>query len=354
MDSKVIIVAGMHRSGTSLTTDLLRNMGVNMGDKLLGADPANQFGFWEDMDFLSFHENLFEKRGRDYLVASPEIFTPDEEETAHAKELIQKKYSQPIWGWKDPRTSLFLDFWRKLIPTAKFILVYRYPAESVLSLMKAAHNPIVLNPEGGLMAWKIYNESILRFYERYPEQSILCNIHSIVQNYDAFLNLVSSRFGLVRTAVLEKVYHPGALNLLPVPEWFNIYMERKCPGVLDLYNTLQEKSDLPFHDTAESKLSDEQTMIFMDYAVKSFSGIYNRLWEWHGNLQREREQLINEREQLINERQQLREDLYRMEHTRARLIVKKLEGYPRLINIMTRLFDVLMKPYYFFRKSDKI
>ncbi|MEW6067182.1 MAG: sulfotransferase [Nitrospirota bacterium] len=339
MSSKVIIIAGMHRSGTSLTTDLLRNMGVNIGNELLKVDSSNQFGFWEDMDFLGFHENLFKKRRSDYLVISPELFMPDEEETAYAKELIQKKSSQPLWGWKDPRTSLFLDFWHQLIPSANFIFVYRHPMESVLSLMKAAHRPIVLNPGGGFTSWKIYNECILRFFEKHREKAILCHIHGIVQNYDVFLNLASEKFDLTRMISLEKIYHPGSLTSLPVPDWFNMFLKERYPGVLELYNKLQENADLPFQDVITGNLSDEQTMIFMDYTIKSLSGIYNRLWEWH--------------HQLRDEKNQIQEELNRIEQTRDRLLVKELEKHPRLMRLASLIFDAATKVYRLLKRSTK-
>jgi len=46
--SRVIVVLGMHRSGTSAVTKSLELMGVGLGDKLHPAGFDNPKGFWED------------------------------------------------------------------------------------------------------------------------------------------------------------------------------------------------------------------------------------------------------------------------------------------------------------------
>lgn len=34
-----------------------------------------------------------------------------------------KKNSGKSWGWKDPITTLFLDFWEKKLPEAKYLFI---------------------------------------------------------------------------------------------------------------------------------------------------------------------------------------------------------------------------------------
>ena len=35
-----------------------------------------------------------------------------------ARTLVSARASRPFWGWKDPRTCLFLEFWDRLLPQA--------------------------------------------------------------------------------------------------------------------------------------------------------------------------------------------------------------------------------------------
>ena len=52
----VFIIAGMHRSGTSLTAALLQNVGVDIGQRLMGASYSNSKGHFENLDFVEFHD----------------------------------------------------------------------------------------------------------------------------------------------------------------------------------------------------------------------------------------------------------------------------------------------------------
>ncbi len=45
---RVIVLLGMHRSGTSPITRGLKALGVELGEDLLPSAPENPTGFWED------------------------------------------------------------------------------------------------------------------------------------------------------------------------------------------------------------------------------------------------------------------------------------------------------------------
>ena len=52
---KVILVLGMHRSGTSAVTRCLNLLGAEIGSKLLPPAEDNRSGFWEHADVVSIH-----------------------------------------------------------------------------------------------------------------------------------------------------------------------------------------------------------------------------------------------------------------------------------------------------------
>src|SRR3712207_4073700 len=54
--SGVIILAGSHRSGTSLLGRYLMASGVNVGKTLLGPLPSNPYGHFEDLELVQLHE----------------------------------------------------------------------------------------------------------------------------------------------------------------------------------------------------------------------------------------------------------------------------------------------------------
>jgi len=288
----------MHRSGTSLVASLLQNAGVNIGEELLAAKPDNPYGYFEDTDFYNFQENILTKRGLNILLTSNDPIIFDEQEVNQAKELIKSKSSHAIWGWKDPRTSLFLEFWHQLLPSAKFLFVYRHPVEVFLSLLRRGDQ--IDRPLTGLSAWEIYNEHILSFMKRHPEQVILCHIHGILQDTKTFNNLISKKLGLAKLMDVEKCYHVESLHHLLIPEWVNLFINHKFPGVLELYDQLQKQADLSFRDTIVSDVSIEDFRPFIDYMTEAVMSTHGRLVNRYEAL-REEMQEVRQNNQTLSE-----------------------------------------------------
>ncbi|HZX74061.1 MAG TPA: hypothetical protein VFE57_06560, partial [Cyclobacteriaceae bacterium] len=60
--NKILVVTGMHRSGTSVVTQWLQQCGLHVGDELLGAGIGNSVGHFEDVDFLRAHSDFLKRR----------------------------------------------------------------------------------------------------------------------------------------------------------------------------------------------------------------------------------------------------------------------------------------------------
>lgn len=180
----ILIITGMHRSGTSLITAWLQSAGLDIGKNLLEANYSNPKGFFENTDFLDFHRNILSSIGlepRGWIIQE-KIVVPDQY-IDQAKQLIKDNTSQTKpWGWKEPRTSLFLNFWSKLLPDAKFLFIYRAPWEVVDSLYRRGDKLFSKSPELAVEIWANYNQNILDFYSQNPEKCLLLNLNSIIQN----------------------------------------------------------------------------------------------------------------------------------------------------------------------------
>lgn len=75
--SQVIVITGMGRSGTSLVSSLLQRAGVHIGDQLLPPYPDNPRGYFEDVEFYEFHEQLLHERSLTYLYVDTDfVFEP--------------------------------------------------------------------------------------------------------------------------------------------------------------------------------------------------------------------------------------------------------------------------------------
>ncbi|WP_214073837.1 hypothetical protein [Mucilaginibacter sp. dw_454] len=137
-ENKILIIAGMHRSGTSLITHWLYNCGLNVGEDLAGAGAGNIEGHYEDLDFLRLHEDVLQANNlsKEGYVDQPAVEMPSYYKTKLQKLIEFKNEVSEQWGWKEPRTCLFLDEYRELIPGAYYLIIVRAFGASVNSLIQ--------------------------------------------------------------------------------------------------------------------------------------------------------------------------------------------------------------------------
>src|SRR5665213_3543412 len=61
--STAIVVLGMHRSGTSALTGMLRHLGVVLGDNMMPPTTDNPRGYWEQADIVDLHQKTMAGHG---------------------------------------------------------------------------------------------------------------------------------------------------------------------------------------------------------------------------------------------------------------------------------------------------
>ena len=177
--SSPVLALGMHRSGTSYLASLLAALGVRMGEEMLAADLGNPRGYFEDVSVLAFHKTLLARRSpasqtrADFLPAAD--FDPSwtAEESAQADALLAKLTRDGAWGWKEPRTCLFLAQWLEKMPDARCVAVYRHPLEIYYSFLKRRDWSALFAPESVFEATAVYNEAILAARKKSPERFLV-------------------------------------------------------------------------------------------------------------------------------------------------------------------------------------
>jgi len=209
MSSKVLIITGMHRSGTSLTAQYLSECGLHIGSSLHNSDNSNARsafdGHHEDEEFLELHKEIL-KAKRVFAFPTNDLRVPVQPNRQHTKkaiELISKRSHLSQWSWKDPRTTLFLNFWDDLILNSKYLFLFRHPLAVVDSLIRRNTNPKIVNkPIIGLRSWIVYNKQIIKFLEKDRERCLILNIDDLIQqpaknlleplqnNFELNLNLI--------------------------------------------------------------------------------------------------------------------------------------------------------------------
>ncbi len=240
--SPIIIVTGMHRSGTSLTASLLQRLGVNIGKRLVGANYGNVKGHFENVDFVEFHKGVLRDHNIDELGCTFQSnISLNSRQTEQAESLIQNNqdYQHP-WGWKDPRTTLFLNFWQEMLPPAHFIFVYRSPWEVVDSLYRRSTDlTLIKSPELAVKMWMYYNKKVLDFYQENPEQSLLVNVYKVGTKPQEFIQAINTKFNLDLPTPPEDNFDPTLLvdNILATPR---PQLIKQCfPDSIDLYLQLE-------------------------------------------------------------------------------------------------------------------
>jgi len=195
-----VLVLGMHRSGTSATTGVLHSLGLSLPEDLMtGRDDNHEH--YESVSLTDANDSILQLIGGTWV--EPPALPPHWEESPDLAAVMRMAARTagsafPRAGvavWKDPRNSLLLPYWaRVLAPILGIVLPWRDPLAVARSLEKRDGIPV----DEGLALWHRYNESALRCSQGYEV---------LVVNYDDMVEdpvAVSS----VAAAWLERVV-PG-------------------------------------------------------------------------------------------------------------------------------------------------
>lgn len=257
----------MHRSGTSLTAQWLNKCGLNIGDNLLPENFSNKDGHFEDIDFHDIHEEIFKSHDIPYggFINIDNFELTFEDKTKLEKLIKQKHQKNKQWGWKEPRTCLFIKEYLEILPNAKFLLILRDYKSIINSLTNRAIKPIDLKVKSNGRLWRIRwlkfrltkrRQIIKNFVTIYSKATDIYYLRLINTLPDILSkNLIVVQFEEIREkspTILNKLITWGfCLNYTPIDSIFKKnYItsrknNRKLPKYLDiklqkLYNKLLE------------------------------------------------------------------------------------------------------------------
>lgn len=162
MDQNVIIVLGMHRSGTSMLTGCLEEAGLYLGDTSNKFNPHNAKGQKEQIFLMELHEEVLRANGGSWDLP-PYTYKWKFLHNKTRQLFIKSMSDYPIWGFKDPRVLFLLDKWKLDIPNANFVGIFRHPLKVANSLYK--RNKMSFNQ--GLDLWLKYNRRLWFYYKKY-------------------------------------------------------------------------------------------------------------------------------------------------------------------------------------------
>ena len=244
--STTVVIKGMHRSGTSFVASALEAAGLPVGERLLTDFPGNPRGHFEDLDFVTVHEDALASLPEGSFVTSDAALAFDAEQRARVAALIAARGALPAWGFKDPRTTLFLDEWRRLLPRARWVLLYRHPLEVLTSILRRGINRDVLAvPALGLRVWRAYNERLLAFHAAHPGESLLASIDAVGADVAGFVHRVAAGLGLgLDGARAAERFHAGDLRALALGTRAEAVLRTLHPDVAATLARLDAAADL--------------------------------------------------------------------------------------------------------------
>jgi hypothetical protein len=263
VNQTTIIIAGMHRSGTSLSGSLLEQSGLFIGEHLLSDGFDNKKGHFEDLEILSLHENDLKLKRIDSRGLKGDIkgsLNFEKETHVLVDEFLLKRKNHAVWGWKEPRTTLYLEAWKDKMPDVKCIAIYRYYDEVVDSLLrryryklrygvgmslKVRLKHILLYPLNIFLkkyeaykAWCVYNETILEFKKQNPDDVIIIEFNHFLKNYNNVIIKVNNQFKTdLHQINVGKVFEKSLLkNTAAKGRKIRLFSKKRLDSVLDELN----------------------------------------------------------------------------------------------------------------------
>ncbi|WP_111538023.1 hypothetical protein [Palleronia aestuarii] len=317
--SRTLIIAGSHRSGTSLTAQYLRECGLFVGDTLLAGNSSNPHGHFEDQEVIDIHNAIFAANGTDWMLDRRIVPVVPDEIRGRMRDFVgRRQAAHAVWGFKDPRICHFLPLWRLFLPDAKILVIYRNAVECVRSMNRRHAEDHARAPQGrispfhsvpdlALRIWTVSNLQLADFAERHRDDVMVVD-HASLSRGVPLAGRLNARWGLgleerSTSEVYDKSLSASAARTLRVADPEN---GRAASRIWSRLAALQDSpsggsdlSDDPStrfrHEADAGKLLMENELLAFENAyyrkkAKEVDALSRRLGDLEAALERERAQ----------------------------------------------------------------
>lgn len=191
---RLVIILGMHRSGTSVAANISQCMGAYLGEdsELLGASQDNPDGHFENMNIVRINDNILHFCDREWYSLEapvPDYNSPQiKREMEGIKSVIWKLFEKrDMVAVKDPRISLLLPLWDKVLEELGIEVHYIWMFRNPLEVMESLRKRNGYSSKHGLLLWTHYNLSILKYLQK--KKYLLINYRDILEPSEALEKL---------------------------------------------------------------------------------------------------------------------------------------------------------------------
>jgi hypothetical protein len=237
-----VLIAGMHRSNSSILSLMLGACGVDLGppsEDFPPKDGDNPDGYGENVPLVKMNAAVLKALGGAWNApppAPPDWFADRRLRRVRrkAEAILARRAAREPWGWKDPRNCLTAPFWRSIASIDKFLIPLRHPLEVAESLQIGRGIAI----GDGLRLWEIYNRRIID--DTSPGERLVCHAELLCRDHMAELRRILDFLGLTVSAAAlcaagrlfrnDRRRHRYPVQLTADP--------RLSPGLVALYESL--------------------------------------------------------------------------------------------------------------------
>ncbi len=243
----IYTILGMHKSGTTLISQILHESSINMGDfdESKGYDDGNKY------ERLETHDLNIEVLGCEYKEHSlniSNVITADlpvsMETRGKLKNFIRNTNGKyPQWGFKDPRTCLTYGVWKQMLPEHRIIAIYRHPAELVTHYRRQQNSRLLTNFPviwKSLHAWYVYNNEMLKILKKSESPYFLTEYNDLMAG-DSVIKQLSEFTGTALKDSRDKKMYRSKTNtglLFKIAATLHRFFYPQDGDVMELYAEL--------------------------------------------------------------------------------------------------------------------
>lgn len=195
-----ILIAGMHKSGTSIASLIMQSYGLELGSNLLESNSDNPEGYYEDIDAIKLNRLALKRLGLDpdwgegKNSSLSQVISHSEWRNLALSYIASRAKSNAIWGWKDPRNSILLNEWMEVNSAIKVLAALRPPWDVVASFSRSKCNFYPRKISKVVKIWCNFNQSILDFKKKYPSQCLIVSTSSIIRSPSEFIKILNTKW----------------------------------------------------------------------------------------------------------------------------------------------------------------
>jgi GT2 family glycosyltransferase/glycosyltransferase involved in cell wall biosynthesis len=260
---QVILILGMHRSGTSALTRVISLLGYGLPRNLIPASQHNVRGFWETQALVDFHDRVLQSAGscwQDWSEFNPEWYASPlfHDANQELQAILQAEFGDrgPLVV-KDPRICRLLPLWQAALHELQIDPTVLLPLRNPLEIARSLRQRDDFTEQTALLIWLRHVLDAEQTTRDLPRA--FCAYETLLSDWRGTLAQIARHAGLIwprrsldseleiddflSAEVRHHVISPAELTRPEIPRW-----------IPDAYAALQQLIDDPHDEPAQRRL----------------------------------------------------------------------------------------------------